>query len=153
MSNFFTPNQIKDSGEFKIAIYKDVDLKELIAKQDKGGYLKARDLSPGSITELAVKPMNNRVQEMTSHRVTFTVSHVFSDNGKIVIKMPDLLTLGDINTKVKIVDKSDDKNLVAVEGTIISSSVIEIYDVFGKENKISMKIPLKLDFEIHSSKN
>lgn len=90
---------------------------------------------------------------MTSHRVTFTVSHVFSDNGKIVIKMPDLLTLGDINTKVKIVDMSDDKNLVATEGRIISSSVIEIYDVFGKDGKSNMKVPLKLDFSIQSSMN
>jgi len=65
--------------------------------------------------------------------------------------MPELLTLGDINTKVKIVPKNE--NLKATEGTIISSNVIEIEEVFGKENEINMNVPLKLEFEIHSSQN
>ena len=39
INSFFTPAQIKDSGEFKLAIYKDEDMKMEIAKQDEGGYL------------------------------------------------------------------------------------------------------------------
>ena len=76
---------------------------------------------------------------------------IMSYSCKIVIKMPELLTLGDINTKVKIVPKNE--NLKATEGTIISSNVIEIEDVFGKDNEINMNVPLKLEFEIHSSQN
>jgi hypothetical protein len=100
---------------------------------------------------MSIKALNVRVQEKTPHRVTFTVSNPISDNGKIVIKMPELLTLGDINTKVRIVDKAG--NLKATEGTVISSNVIEIADVFGPDNKRTIDVPLKLDFEIHSSKN
>jgi hypothetical protein len=60
-----------------------------------------------------------------------------SNNGKIVIKMPELLTLGDINTKVRIVDMRGNRDqLKATEGTVISSNEIEITDVFGLDSKI-----------------
>jgi hypothetical protein len=126
-------------------------MKQLILKQEKGGYLKADDLMPGLISKLSIKATNIRVQAKTAHRITFTVSHKFSDNGKISIKMPELLTLGDINSKVKVIDKGG--NIKAVSGTVISSNVIEIEEVFGKDGGLNMEIPLTLDFEILSSKN
>ena len=100
---------------------------------------------------MTVKALNVRVQAKTPHRVTFVLSHPISNNGRIVVKMPELLTLGDINSTVKIVSKGG--NIKAVEGRVVSSNVIEIDDVFGKDNKMDMDVPLKLDFEIHSSRN
>ena len=108
-------------------------------------------LTPGVISNLKITATNVRVQAKTAHRITFTVSHAFSDNGKISVKMPELLTLGDINSKVKIVDKGG--NVKATSGTVISSNVIEIEEIFGKDSKLNMKVPLTLDFEILSSKN
>ena len=113
--------------------------------------MKAEDLQEGAITEMTVKALDVRVQALTPHRVTFVISHPISNNGRIVVKMPEALTLGDINSTVKIVDKGG--NIKAETGRIVSSNVIEIDEVFGKDGAMDITVPLKLDFEIHSSRN
>jgi hypothetical protein len=100
---------------------------------------------------MTVKALDVRVQALTPHRVTFVISHPISNNGRIVVKMPEKLTLGDINSTVKIVDKGG--NIKAETGRIVSSNVIEIDEVFGKDGAMAITVPLKLDFEIHSSRN
>jgi hypothetical protein len=88
-----TPGAKKDSGFFKLQVFKDEELSMMIAYQDEGGYVKAENLESGVIAELAIEPMNYGVSENTAHRITFTAVHVISDNGKIRIKMPESLTL------------------------------------------------------------
>jgi len=49
IDSLMTPTQVKDSGSFKVEIFKDKALTKRIAFQEQGGFLKATDLQPGLI--------------------------------------------------------------------------------------------------------
>ena len=89
-----TPGQIKDSGSFKVEIYKDQGLTKKIAYQDQGGFLDEADLLPGYIFDMTLKPEDPVVGKASGHRITFTTTHPITDNGKIVIYMPPNMDLG-----------------------------------------------------------
>jgi len=61
VSQFSTPGQIKDSGDFKVFIYKDEQLTQLIAFQEKGGKILAADLQPGTVSQIKISPTNRGV--------------------------------------------------------------------------------------------
>jgi len=75
VKNFKNPGQIKDSGEFKVFIYKDEELTQLIAHQEKGGKIMAADLQPGIISNITIYPTNTVVQEVTELLISFVPAH------------------------------------------------------------------------------
>ena len=97
----------------------------MIAFQDEGGYVKAGDLDPGTLSDLTIVPMNYGVSETTAHRITFTAAHPISDNGKIRIKMPEALTLPSPGGEIITIEPVND-SIRAEFGSVISSNVIEI---------------------------
>lgn len=96
IDSFMTPTQVKDSGSFKVEIFKDKALTKRIAFQEQGGFLKATDLQPGLIEKLKISPLNPGVGKRTGHRVTFDIIHTISDNGKIRVVMPPFVNIGEI---------------------------------------------------------
>lgn len=152
ISTLTTPGSVKDSGFFKVQVFKDVDLQQMIAYQDEGGYVKQADLQPGQLSGLEFIPLNYGVSEETGHRITFITSHPVSDNGKIRIKMPEGLILPTPGGEVVRIEAVND-SIRATFGAVISSNVIEIENVFGESFEVTMQTPHTFDFYIYSSTN
>jgi hypothetical protein len=152
ISTLTTPGAVKDSGFFKVQVFKDVDLKQMIAYQNQGGYVKQANLIPGQLSGLEFIPLNYGVSERTGHRVTFTTAHPISDNGKIRIVMPENLVLPVPGGEIVRIEALND-SIRATFGAVVTSNVIEIENVFGDSFDVTMGTPHTFDFYIYSSTN
>jgi len=67
--------------------------------------------------------------------------------------MPEGLRLPPLNANVKIEPVGENTPMKATVGQVISSSVIEISDVFGPGPDTSMQPEDKIEFRIHGIRN
>ena len=151
IDSLMTPTQVKDSGSFKVEIFKDKALTKKIAYLEQGGFLKATDLQPGWIKKLKISPLNPGVGKKTGHRVTFDIIHSISDNGKIRVIMPAFVNIGKVGSTVVI--KPVDNSIVARKGTVMKDNVIEIINVFGTTGEKNSEAPQTIDFIIEGTQN
>ena len=123
-----TPLSIKDSGNFYVKVYKDVNLDMEIANIQKGVYVEAVNLDPGTITEITMTPEDPAVQKVTVHTITFTNEHALDQSGLIRITFPTTLTLPEYGTEMEIIPIA--ASIKSTKATVEAGNEVKIENVF-----------------------
>ena len=100
-----------------------------------------------------IQPLDPSVGKKAGHRITFTTTHTFSDNGMIRIVMPDGINIGKVGSIVSLKPKLTPGNITATTGIVRDGNVIEIINVWGTEGRKSNKAPIKIDFVTVGTQN
>ena len=62
-----TPRAVKDSGLFKVKVYKDKAKENMIAEIESGTIVPSAKLSPGQVTNIIMMPWDTAVQANTTY--------------------------------------------------------------------------------------
>lgn len=129
-----TPLAMKDSGLFTVSVYKDEELKMKIAEIVTGVYIPAQNLSPGSITEIKMTPLDSNVQKTTTHTITFVNEHILDATGRIVITLPTTLVLPEVGSTMEV--KPLAGSISATSAEVIEGNKLRIDGIFAGMREI-----------------
>ena len=73
---------------FYVKVYKDLQLEREIANIEKGVYIEAVNLEPGTLYDLSLEPEDPAVQVVTTHTVSFSTEHPLDQNGFFEVSFP-----------------------------------------------------------------
>lgn len=124
-----TPLSIKDSGMFYVKVYKDISLAMEIANIEKGVYIEAVNLEPGTLTELSLVPEDAAVQVVTTHTVSFKNEHPLDQGGFVEISFPQSLTLPEIGSEMEVIPL--DQSILARTSTVLPGNKVEVRGLFA----------------------
>jgi len=62
-----TPRAVKDSGLFKVKVFKDKAKENMIAEIETGTIVPSAKLSPGQVTNIIMMPWDTAVQANTTY--------------------------------------------------------------------------------------
>jgi len=103
------------------------------------------------LNNVDIKPLDPAVGKKAGHRITFTTTHTFVNNGMIRVVMPPGINIGKPGTIIKLTPKGG--NMTATQGIVRDGNVIEIINIFGSDGKKTMKAPFKIDFITNGTQN
>ena len=67
-----TPRAVKDSGLFKVKVFKDKAKENMIAEIESGTIVPSAKLSPGKVTNIQMMPWDTAVQANTTYSFEIT---------------------------------------------------------------------------------
>ena len=146
-----TPPAIKDSDRFRVEIYKDANLKYMIAKIKSGKYLSLNQLTPGQVTEISFTPRDKKVQAVGQVDIVFLAEHELSENGAVIVTFPSTMILPTPGSIVPVGANGSDGFFVATEGEVLVGNQVRISGIFA-EGKVP-EFPYVLDFNIGEVQN
>lgn len=123
-----TPLSIKDSGMFYVKVYKDLQLEREIANIEKGVYIEAVNLEPGTLYDLSLEPVDPAVQVVTTHALSFSTEHPLDQNGFFEVSFPQSLTLPEIGTEMEVIPQGN--SMQSRTATVRPGNKVEILGVF-----------------------
>lgn len=83
-----TQAMLKDSDTFEFFIYKDKEMTQLMAQLEKGVSLLASQMRPAVLSNISMKPANDRVQVITDHSFTFTTASELTSGAAFKVRLP-----------------------------------------------------------------
>jgi len=134
-----TPLAMKDSGLFTVSVYKDEDLKMKIAEIVTGVYIPAQNLSPGSIGQITMTPLESNVQKTTTHTITFVNEHILDATGRVVITLPTTLALPEVGSTMEVIPLYG--SISATSAEVIEGNKLKIEGIFAGMAERGTDIP------------